>query len=43
MNAYGLVGLPETFYLDGRGRIIRHDIGEADRTDLARGLAAITR
>jgi cytochrome c biogenesis protein CcmG/thiol:disulfide interchange protein DsbE len=41
VSAYGLAGLPETFYLDGRGRILRHDIGEVDRGDLARGLAAI--
>ena len=41
VSAYGLVGLPETFYLDGRSRVIRHDIGEVYRAKLARGLAAI--
>lgn len=38
-SAYGLTGLPETYYLDERGRIVAHDIGEISRQELEAGLA----
>jgi cytochrome c biogenesis protein CcmG, thiol:disulfide interchange protein DsbE len=39
---YGVVGVPETFFLDGQG-IIRHKItGPVDHATLAEGLAKIT-
>ena len=38
-SAYGLMGLPETYYLDERGRILAHDIGEISRQELEAGLA----
>jgi cytochrome c biogenesis protein CcmG, thiol:disulfide interchange protein DsbE len=40
-SAYGLTGLPETYYLDGRGRIVAHDIGEVSRQELEAGLAKL--
>jgi cytochrome c biogenesis protein CcmG/thiol:disulfide interchange protein DsbE len=40
-SAYGLTGLPETYYIDARGRILAHDIGEVDRAELERGIATI--
>ena len=33
-------GLPETFFLDRRGRIVAHVVGAIDREELARGLSA---
>jgi cytochrome c biogenesis protein CcmG, thiol:disulfide interchange protein DsbE len=33
-DAYGLTGLPETYFLDGRGRIVGHVVGEISRTSL---------
>jgi cytochrome c biogenesis protein CcmG, thiol:disulfide interchange protein DsbE len=36
---YGLTGLPETFFLDRRGRIVEHVPGEVDRGDLRSGVA----
>ena len=33
-RAYGLTGLPETYYLDRRGRVLAHDIGEVTRAEL---------
>ena len=43
LNAYGLVGLPETYYLDGRGRVRAHDTGEVTPEELERNVEAITR
>ena len=39
-TAYGLSGLPETFYLDAQGRAIHHTIGELTQEELERGIAA---
>jgi cytochrome c biogenesis protein CcmG/thiol:disulfide interchange protein DsbE len=35
---YGLTGLPETFFLDRRGRIVSHVISEIEAADLQRGV-----
>jgi len=41
-EAYGLTGVPETFYLDAEGRAITHTLGQLSEQDLAKGIAAIT-
>jgi hypothetical protein len=41
-SAYGLTGLPET-YLDRRGRILAHSVGEVSKTELEQGITLITR
>lgn len=38
-SAYGLTGIPETYYLDARGRIVEHTIGEVSRDTLESGIA----
>lgn len=35
---YGLTGLPETYFLDRRGRIVAHKIGEISRAQLESGI-----
>ncbi len=40
-SRYGITGIPETYYLDGRGRIVVHDLGEASPADLEAGIEAI--
>ena len=35
---YGLTGLPETFFVDARGRVTSHVIGETDKEQLAEGI-----
>jgi cytochrome c biogenesis protein CcmG/thiol:disulfide interchange protein DsbE len=42
-SAYGLTGIPETYYIDPRGRILAHDIGEVSRSQVEAGIARITR
>jgi cytochrome c biogenesis protein CcmG/thiol:disulfide interchange protein DsbE len=37
-DAYGLTGLPETYFLDKRGRIVVHQIGEISADGLADGI-----
>jgi cytochrome c biogenesis protein CcmG, thiol:disulfide interchange protein DsbE len=39
-NDYGLTGLPETYYLDRRGRVVAHSVGEISEEELAEGVAA---
>ena len=39
-SAYGLTGLPETYFLDRRGRVVAHWIGEISEAELAAGVAA---
>ena len=34
-TAYGLTGVPETFFLDRQGRAIAHSIGRLSTSDLA--------
>ena len=36
---YGLTGIPETYYLDARGRIVEHAVGEVSRRELEAGIA----
>ena len=36
---YGLTGLPETYFLDTRGRIVAHTIGEINHSELDDGIA----
>jgi cytochrome c biogenesis protein CcmG/thiol:disulfide interchange protein DsbE len=40
LQAYGLIGLPETYYLDARGRVVGRTAGEVSARQLARGIAA---
>lgn len=35
---YGLTGLPETFFLDSRGRVVSHVPGEVKAAELQRGV-----
>jgi cytochrome c biogenesis protein CcmG/thiol:disulfide interchange protein DsbE len=37
-SGYGLTGVPETYYLDARGRIIAHSPGEVRPKDLESGI-----
>ena len=40
-SAYGLTGIPETYYLDRRGRIVAHSIGAVSRQELEHQLAEV--
>jgi cytochrome c biogenesis protein CcmG, thiol:disulfide interchange protein DsbE len=40
-SAYGLTGLPETYYIDAQGRIVAHDIGEVSKEELETGIAEL--
>ena len=42
-KAYGLTGVPETFYLDAEGRAIAHSLGAVSLADLEEGIAAAIR
>jgi len=37
---YGLTGVPETYYLDARGRIVAHSQGQLSRRELEAGIDA---
>lgn len=37
---YGVTGLPETFFIDARGRVVGHVIGAISESQLRRGVAA---
>jgi cytochrome c biogenesis protein CcmG, thiol:disulfide interchange protein DsbE len=37
---YGLTGIPETYFIDARGRVVAHVIGAIDRQGLDRGVKA---
>ena len=41
-SAYGLTGLPETYYLDPGGRILAHSVGEVSKAELEQGIRLIT-
>lgn len=41
-NAYGLTGVPETYYIDARGRATAHAIGVVTTATLEQGIASIT-
>ncbi len=36
---YGLTGIPETYYLDARGRVVAHALGEISPEELEAGIA----
>jgi len=40
-SSYGLTGLPETYYIDGRGRIVAHARGAISREELERDIALL--
>ncbi len=40
-EVYGLTGVPETYYLDARGRIVGHVPGAISRRTLEQGVAAL--
>jgi cytochrome c biogenesis protein CcmG/thiol:disulfide interchange protein DsbE len=40
---YGLTGLPETYFLDSRGRIVAHVLGEISRAQLEDGIQTALR
>ena len=42
-RAYGLTGVPETYFLDNRGRIVAHIPGPVTRETLEGGIAAAAR
>ena len=42
-RAYGLTGVPETYYIDRRGRIAAHSIGAVSRSQLEKGIQAVVR
>lgn len=42
-TSYGLTGVPETYFLDGRGRLADHVAGELRRDDLERRIARLER
>lgn len=42
-SAYGLTGIPETYYLDRTGRVIAHSIGEVSPEELEANIAAAVR
>lgn len=37
-RAYGLTGVPETYYIDAKGRIVAHTVGPATRKEMERQL-----
>ena len=41
-NAYGLTGVPETYFIDAQGRIVAHVPGAVSAQTLEEGLATIT-
>ena len=41
-SAYGLTGVPETYFIDARGRAVAHIPGEATRATLDQGIASIS-
>lgn len=42
-SVYGLTGIPETYYLDSRGRVVAHTVGEVSRAELESGIAQAAR
>lgn len=40
-EAYGLTGVPETYYIDAAGRLLAHSLGELSSSELERGIASI--
>jgi cytochrome c biogenesis protein CcmG/thiol:disulfide interchange protein DsbE len=42
-DAYGVIGLPETYYLDSKGRVVAQTVGELTPRKLAAGVARAER
>jgi cytochrome c biogenesis protein CcmG/thiol:disulfide interchange protein DsbE len=42
-DAYGVIGLPETYYLDANGRVVAQTVGELTPRKLAAGIARARR
>jgi cytochrome c biogenesis protein CcmG/thiol:disulfide interchange protein DsbE len=42
-DRYGLTGIPETYYVDRRGRILAHSVGQVSTGELEQGIALIAR
>lgn len=42
-TAYGLTGVPETYYVDAEGRIVEHAVGAVSRRELEAGIAKLLR
>lgn len=42
-TAYGLTGVPETYYVDAEGRIVEHARGAVSRRELELGVRAVLR
>jgi cytochrome c biogenesis protein CcmG/thiol:disulfide interchange protein DsbE len=40
-EAYGLTGVPETFYVDAKGRAVAHSLGQLSAPELEAGIAEI--
>jgi cytochrome c biogenesis protein CcmG/thiol:disulfide interchange protein DsbE len=40
-TAYGLTGVPETFFLDRRGRAVSHSVGAVSQQELEQGVEAL--
>lgn len=40
-TAYGLTGVPETYYVDAEGRIVEHAVGAVSRRELEAGIAKL--
>jgi len=40
-TAYGLTGVPETYFIDRRGRILLHKIGQTSKADLTTAINAL--
>ncbi len=40
-TAYGLTGVPETYFIDHRGRVIEHAVGAVSKTQLASSIEAL--
>jgi cytochrome c biogenesis protein CcmG/thiol:disulfide interchange protein DsbE len=40
-SAYGLTGVPETYFIDARGRVIEHATGAVSRRELEASIAAL--
>jgi hypothetical protein len=41
ISAYGVIGLPETIYLDARGRVVARTVGQVTVRALASNLARL--
>jgi cytochrome c biogenesis protein CcmG, thiol:disulfide interchange protein DsbE len=42
-DKYGLTGVPETYYLDARGRLVAHSLGEVSKHELEQQVSKLER